>query len=96
MRPEGRRYIRYGGFDISVEEYFFLVGPNWFLCTEAANDDTRVFLCYCGIPPSNSSAMSECLRNVYHLSQLLDCLVAVALVMLLDELRMTLAIIYRI
>ena len=71
----------------------FLVVPNWFLRTEAANDDTRIFLCTCGIPPSNSSVMPECLRNVHHLYQLPDCLVAVALAMPLDALRLPLAII---
>ena len=45
---------------------------NWFCCTEAANDDTRIVFCYCGIPPRNLSVISECLRNVPHISQLPD------------------------
>ena len=43
MRPEGRRYIQYGGLDSSVEEYMFPFFLNWFHRTEAANDDTRIF-----------------------------------------------------
>ena len=37
----------------------FLVVPNWFLCTEVVNDDTRIFLCYCGVSPRNLSAVPE-------------------------------------
>ena len=66
----GRRYIRYGGLDSSVEEYFSLVVPNWFRRTEAENDDTRILLCSCEIPPRNSSTIPECLMNVHHLYQL--------------------------
>ena len=35
----------------------FLVVTDWFLCTEAANDDMRIVLCSCGTPPRNLSAM---------------------------------------
>ena len=73
----------------------FLVVPNWFLRTEAANHDTRIFLCSYGIPPRNLSAIPECLRKVHHLYQLPDCLVAVALVMLLEVSMLPLAIIFR-
>ena len=62
----------------------FLVVTNWFRCTEAVNDDTRIVLCSCGIPPMNSYVIPECLRNFPHLSQFPDCLVAVALAMLLE------------
>ena len=73
----------------------FLVVRNWFRCTEAANDDTRIFLCSCGNPPRNSSAIPECLRNVHHLYQLLECLVAVALEIPLEASRLLLAMISR-
>ena len=56
----------------------FLVVPNWFRCTEAANDDTRFHLLLWG-PPRNFFAIPVCLRNVPHLYQFPDCLVAVAL-----------------
>ena len=73
----------------------FLVFPNWFRCTEAANDDTRIVPCSCGIPPKNLSVIPECLRNVPHLSQLPDFLVAVALEVPLEALRIPLAMISR-
>ena len=73
-----------------MEEYFFLVVPNWFCSTEEANDDTRIVLCSFGNPPSNSPVIPECLRNVHHLYQLPDCLVAVDLVMLLEASSLTL------
>ena len=71
----------------------FLVSPNWFRCTEAENDDTRVVLCSCGIPHRNSSVIPECLSNVPHLSQFPDLLVSVALEMLLEASRLPLAMI---
>ena len=71
----------------------FPVFPNWFCCTEAANDDTRIFFCDCGIPSRNFSVIPECLRNVPHLSQLPYCLVAVALAMPLEASRLSLAMI---
>ena len=95
MRPEGCRYIQYGGLDSYVEEYMFPCFPNWFRCTEAANDDTRIVFCACGITSRNLSVIPECLSNVPHLSQLPDCLVAVALEMPLEVLRLPLAIISR-
>ena len=48
-----------------------------------------------GPHPRNSSAITEYLRNVHHLYQLPDCLVAVALVMPLEALRLTIATISR-
>ena len=69
----------------------FLIVPNWFCRTEAANDDISIVLCSCGIPPRNSSAIPEFLRNVHHIYQLPDCLVAVALEMPLEALRLPLA-----
>ena len=95
MHLEGRIYIQYGGLDISVEEYFFLVVSNWFLCTDAANDETRIFLCCFVIPPNNSSDMPECVSNVHHLYQLTDFLVVVALAMPLVPLSLPLSIISR-
>ena len=71
---------------------FFL---NWFRRTEAANDDTRVVFCACGIPSSNLSVIPECWSNVPHLSQLPDCLVAVALAMPFEASRLPLAMISR-
>ena len=73
----------------------FLVVPNWFRRTEAANDDTRVVFCACGIPSSNLSVIPECLRNVPHLSQLPYLLVAVALAIPLEVSRLPLAMIFR-
>ena len=71
----------------------FLVFPEWFRCTGAANDDTRIVFCACGIPSRNLSVIPECWRNVPHLSQLPECLVAVALTMPLEALRLPLAMI---
>ena len=68
---------------------------NWFLCTDTVNDATMIVLCFYGNPPKNLSAMPECVRNVHRLSQLPDCLVAVALEMPLVVLRLPLAIISR-
>ena len=55
------------------------VVPNGFLCTDAVNDDNRIVFSPCGIPSRNLFVMPVCLMNVHHLSQLPDCLVAVAL-----------------
>ena len=73
----------------------FLVVPNWFCHNEAANDDTRIVLFPCGIPYSNLSVIPECLRNMHHLYQLPDCLVALDLEMPLEVSRLPLEIIYR-
>ena len=35
----------------------FSVVPNWFLSTDAANDDAMIVLCSCGILPKNFSVM---------------------------------------
>ena len=75
--------------------FFFLVMPNWFCCTEAANYETRIVLCSCGIPSRNLSVIPECLRNENHLYQFPDRLVLVALVMLFEALRLPLAMISR-
>ena len=74
----------------------FLVFMNWFCRTDAANDDTRIVFCACGIPFKNLSMIPECRRNVTYLSQLSDCLVAVALAMPLEVSRLPLAMISRI
>ena len=81
---------------VTCRSIYFLVSPNWFCRTEAANDDTRIVLYSCGIPHRNSSAISGCWRNVHHLYQFPDCLVAVALAIPLEESMLTLAIISRI
>ena len=73
----------------------FLVVTNWFCCTEAVNDDTRIVLCSCGIPRRNSSAITECWRNVNHLYQLPDCLVTEALAMPLEASGLPLVMISR-
>ena len=78
-----------------MEEFFPLVVPNWFCRTEAVNDDTRIVLSYCGIPPRNLCAVPEFLRNVHHLYQFPDCLVAVALAMPLEASRLPLAMLSR-
>ena len=72
-----------------------LVVPNWFCRTEAANDDKRILICSCGIPPRNSSVIPEFLGNVHHLYQLPDWLVALALAMPLEASRLPLAMIFR-
>ena len=69
----------------------FLVVPNWFRRTEAADDDTRVSSALVGPPPRNVFAIPVCLRNVPHLYQFPDCLVTVALVMPLKASRLSLA-----
>ena len=55
-----------------LEERCFLVVPNWFRRTEAANDDTRISSALVGSPTSNLSVIPVCLRNVHHLYQLPD------------------------
>ena len=64
--------------------------------TEAANDDTRIVFCACGIPSRVLSVILECLRNITHLSQLPECLVAVAFAMPLEASRLPLVMISRI
>ena len=64
----------------------FLVVPNWFRHTEAANDNTRISSAPVESPPSNLSAITVCLRTVHHLFQLPDCLVVVVLVSIPTEL----------
>ena len=63
---------------------------NWFLRTDAANDDTRIILYTCGITYRNFSVMPVCARNVHHLSQFPDCLFVVDLAIPLVVLRMML------
>ena len=55
------------------------VVPNWFICTDAANDDTSVVLAMFWIPSRNFSSIPACVRNVHHISQLSDWLVSVSL-----------------
>ena len=95
MRLEVRRYIQYSEFDSSVEDYLFPGCAKLFFFTEAANDDTRNFLCSCVIPPNNFSTIPEFVRNVHHLYQLQDCLVSVALVILLVASRLPLVMVSR-
>ena len=70
-----------------------LVVLNWFCCNEVENDDIRVSSALVGYLPRNSSPIYVCLRNVHHLYQLPDFLVAVAFVMPLDASRLPLAMI---
>ena len=72
---------------------FFFFLPNWFLCTDTANDDILIALCSCGIPPNNFSVMPECVRNLHHISQLPYCLDAVVLEMPLDVYRLPIVMI---
>ena len=72
------------------------VAPNWFLCTDAATDDTSIVFSPYGIPSRNFSVMYVFVRNVHHLSQLPYCFVTVALEILSVVLRMLLVTIYRI
>ena len=55
------------------------IAPNWFLCADAANDDTGIVFYPCGIPSRNLFVMPVCVRNVHHISQFTDYLVAIAL-----------------
>ena len=73
----------------------FLVVPNWFRRTEAANDDTRVSSALLGPPPRKLFDIPICFSNVPHLYQFPDCLVTVALVMPLKASRLSLAMISR-
>ena len=52
---------------------------NWFLHTDALNDDTRIVFSPFWIPSRNLFVMPVCVRNVHHISQFTDFLVAVAL-----------------
>ena len=55
------------------------VAKNWFLRTDAENDDTRNIFYPCGIPYRNLLVISVYVSNVHHLSQLPDFLVALDL-----------------
>ena len=55
------------------------VAPNWFLCTDAENNDTVVVFSPCVIPSRNLFVTLVCVINMHHLSQLPDFLVAVGL-----------------
>ena len=66
------------------------VVPNWFLHTDAVNDDTSIVFSPCGIPSSNFSVIYVCVINVHHISQFPYCLVAVALAIILVVSRMLL------
>ena len=81
MHLEGSIYIRYGGFDSSMEEFLSFIVKNWFLRTDAENDDMMIVLRSFGIPPKNLYVIPECVRNLHHLYQLPECLAAVYLVM---------------
>ena len=71
------------------------VAPNWFIRTDAENDDTSIFLCTCGILSSNLFLVPVCVVNVHHIYQLPDLLVAVALAIPLVLSRMLLVKISR-
>ena len=53
--------------------------PNWFLYTDAVNEDIRIVLSPYGIPSINLFLMPACVRNLHHHSQWLELLVEVAL-----------------
>ena len=55
------------------------VAPNWFLHTDAANDDTMIVFYPCGIPYRSVFVMPVCVRNVHHISQFPDCFIEVVL-----------------
>ena len=55
------------------------VAPNCFLRTGSDNYDTSIVFSPCGIPSSNLFVMLVCVKNVHHLSQFPDFLVAVDL-----------------
>ena len=78
---------------VTWRSIYFLVFLNWFCCTAAANDDTRIVFYSCEIPSRNLCVIPEVWRNVPHLSQLLECLAAVALAMPLEASRLPLAMI---
>ena len=73
----------------------FLVFPNWFIRTDATNDDTRIVFCACGIPSRHLSVIPVFWRNVPHLYQFPEYLVAVALVMPLEASRLPIGMISR-
>ena len=55
------------------------VAPKRFICTDAVNDE-KIIVCYtCGITSRSLFAMPVCVRNVHHLYQFPDCLVAFTL-----------------
>ena len=70
------------------------VVPNWFLCTDTANDDTIFFPPY-GIPSRDLFSVPVCVRNVHHMYQFPDYLVVVAMVIPSVMLRMPLVTISR-
>ena len=57
----------------------FLIATNWFLCTDAVNDDTKIVFFPFEILSRNLFVMPVCVRNEHHLSQLPYGLVSVAL-----------------
>ena len=71
------------------------VAKNWFLHTDAENDDTMIVFSPCGIPSSIFFMMPVCVSNAHHLSQFPDCLIAVALAIPSVVSRMLLVTIYR-
>ena len=64
------------------------VAPKSFLRTDVANDDTRIIFSSCGVTSRIFLMIPVCLRNVHHLSQLPDFLVAVDLLIPLVVSRM--------
>ena len=73
---------------------FFIVS-NWFLCTDAANEHTRIVLYPYGITSRNLLLMPVGVTNIHNLPQLLDCLVTVDLAITLVLSRIPLLTISR-
>ena len=73
----------------------FIVVPNWFIRTDAANDKENIFLAPHWSPSSIFSSTPICVRNVNYLSQFPDRLSAVSLVINLVVLMMLIETISR-
>ena len=55
-------------FTVPWRSICFLVVPNWVCCTEAANDDTMIVLCSCGIPAQERFILDIIARSSLHAS----------------------------
>ena len=77
------------------EGYVFWLCRTGFVALRRANDDTRVSSDIVVSPPRNSFAIPVCLRNVTHLYQFPDSLVAVAVLMPLKASRLPLMLFVR-
>ena len=68
--------------------------PKWLLCNDATNAFTRIGFSHCGVLSSNLFFMPVYVRNVNHIYQVSDSLVAVDLEINMFMSRMRLVSIY--